>query len=470
MVISGNGVTYSNVAYFSDLDFAPALGVFIEIAPYVGGNIAVVIQVNPDKDNPSGWVDLSTLDSQYVDPAAYSSAQTDHLSVPNGFTAYRFKVTGAGGANMTVKITALPRLQGGQTSITGPVTVDTEFGAAATVDDTTEVAAPSLVKVYSYLRAWSGSAYQSVRSGVSAVVSAVAGFLNTMPYGMYQSSPATLTNGQFAPMPLDSSQNLKVAMQNTDATVQAGTFTGAGQVIGPFDISAFRHVNFQLSGTFSLTWIAEVSTNGTDWESLNMHQESQLQTIWQSGSAGTAGRILNANISMGLIRFRCSAYVSGTGVVDVLLFPSAAPTNTQNTIAYAQGYVATDGAASGNPLLNGGRSSNVERTAMSADGDVVENWLDRRGRQVTKRMDKPVRITTATTTVVSNAAGVLSKVQATAALTGAVTIYNNTSAAGTIIQVLPIGFIGTFEPDCIMDTGITIVTAGADQLTVTYTN
>lgn len=268
----------------------------------------------------------------------------------------------------------------------------------------------------------------------------------------------------------DASGNLSVTYANADATSQTGSFTGAGQIIGPFDVSQLRHVQFQLYGTFSLTWIAEVSANGNDWESLYMHQESQLSTIWQSGSAGAGSRMLNANISTGFIRFRCSAYMSGTGSVQILLFPSAAPTNTQNTIAYVQGYVATDGAAGGNPVLNGGRASNVERTAMSADGDVVEHWLDRRGRMITKRMDKVVRITTNTTTVVSNAIGALGKVIVTAALTGAVTIYNNTSPAGTIIQVLPIGFIGTFEADCLMDTGITIVTAAADQLTVTYTN
>lgn len=470
MVISGNGVTYSDPAYFPDLDVAAALGVFIEIAPYVAGNIAVVIQVNPDKDNANGWIDLSVLDSQYIDPAAYSSAQTDHLSVPNGFTSYRFKVTGAGGADMTAKFTAIPRSQGGQTTITGPVTVDTEFGAAAITDETTETTAPTLVKVYSYLRAWNGTAWQWLRSGVSAVLSAATGLLNGLPYGMYQSSPATLTNGQFAPMPLDSSQNVKVAMQNVAAVTQTGTLSGAGQVLGPYDVTAYKAVAFMLSGTFNLTWAAEHSMDGTNWEALPMHQESQFQTIWQSGASGATSRQLNAGLTTGQIRFRCSAFTSGSALGTVLLFPNAAVPNTLNITGIMNGNQAHDVAITiaNIPTLIGGFASNQEPTPVSATGDAVRAWMDRYGRFVTKRVDNFTRITTAATTVIKSVQSVIAKVIVPQALVGAVTVYNNSAGSGTVLLTLAIGQSGTFEFDVTMGSGITVVTASADQVIVTY--
>lgn len=46
------------------------------------------------------------------------------------------------------------------------------------------------------------------------------------------------------------------------------------------------------------------------------------------------------------------------------------------------GYVAQDAAVAGNPVLGGGRASAAEPTAMTADGDSVYSWMDRRGRQI----------------------------------------------------------------------------------------
>lgn len=472
LIIDTDETVYTDPAYFSDLDVAPALGVFAEVTDYVAGNVLVVIQINPDKDNDSGWVDLSDVDAQYSDPSAYSANGTNVLSAPNGFPAYRFKITSAGGADMTLKITALPRTQGGVTNITGPVTVDTEFGAAASTDDTSETSAPSLVKVYSYLRAWSGSAWQSIRSGLSTVQSVVTGMLNTLPYGMYQSSPATLTNGQFAPLPLDSSQNLKVAMQNVAAVTQTGTLAGAGQVLGPYDVTAYKAVAFMLSGTFSLTWIAEHSVNGTDWESLPMHQESQFQTIWQTGAAGATSRQLNTSLMTGYIRFRCSAYVSGSANGVVLLFPNAAVPNTLNITGIINGAQAHDAAAvaANIPSLMAGYASNQEPTPVSATGDVVRSWYDRYGRGIVKRVENFTRITTATTTVVKSVQSELHKIIIPQALTGAVTVYNNSSAAGAILATFAIGDKGVFEFDTAMGVGITVVTAAADQVIVTYTD
>lgn len=46
---------------------------------------------------------------------------------------------------------------------------------------------------------------------------------------------------------------------------------------------------------------------------------------------------------------------------------------------YVQGPAASDAAIAGNPLLSGGRASDAVPTAVSADGDAVAGWNDRRG-------------------------------------------------------------------------------------------
>lgn len=60
------------------------------------------------------------------------------------------------------------------------------------------------------------------------------------------------------------------------------------------------------------------------------------------------------------------------GDVDVLSLPDAV----------AVGKAAADAAASGNPVLIGGRAYATPPSAVSADGDVVHQWLDRLGRTI----------------------------------------------------------------------------------------
>lgn len=78
------------------------------------------------------------------------------------------------------------------------------------------------------------------------------------------------------------------------------------------------------------------------------------------------------------------------------------------------------------------------------------------------------RITSATTTVVKASAGVLNRIVIPVAATGAITVYDNTSAAGTIINIYPIGSVGSFTVESAMGTGITVVTAAADEVGVGY--
>lgn len=78
-------------------------------------------------------------------------------------------------------------------------------------------------------------------------------------------------------------------------------------------------------------------------------------------------------------------------------------------------------------------------------------------------------ISTATTTTVKSGRGNLVRIVVTETAAGAITIYDNTAASGTILGVLKASIVeGSYEIGCRFQTGLTIVTAGASKLTVIW--
>lgn len=76
-------------------------------------------------------------------------------------------------------------------------------------------------------------------------------------------------------------------------------------------------------------------------------------------------------------------------------------------------------------------------------------------------------IATATTTLVKTGAGVLHSITITETAAGAITVYDNTAASGTIKAVLKASLVeGTYNLDIAFATGLTIVTAANSKLTV----
>jgi hypothetical protein len=84
----------------------------------------------------------------------------------------------------------------------------------------------------------------------------------------------------------------------------------------------------------------------------------------------------------------------------------------------------------------------------------------------------PKNITSATTTAVKATPGILIRVTVNKPVSGStITIYNNTAASGT--KVATITNSTDTKPyyldfGCWCDTGITVVTSGADDVTITY--
>ena len=83
---------------------------------------------------------------------------------------------------------------------------------------------------------------------------------------------------------------------------------------------------------------------------------------------------------------------------------------------------------------------------------------------------RPTNITTATTTVIKTGLGVLVTLTLNETNAGSITIYDNTEGSGTKIATIAAGAAaGTAFPYlCQFTTGCTVVTAGADDITVTY--
>lgn len=79
-------------------------------------------------------------------------------------------------------------------------------------------------------------------------------------------------------------------------------------------------------------------------------------------------------------------------------------------------------------------------------------------------------ISTATTTTVKSGTGVLHAITINTTAVAAITVYDNTAGSGTKIATIavspPIG--STFRFDVAFATGLTIVTAGASDITVSY--
>jgi len=79
-------------------------------------------------------------------------------------------------------------------------------------------------------------------------------------------------------------------------------------------------------------------------------------------------------------------------------------------------------------------------------------------------------IKTATTTVVKNRSGILKNITVNTTAAGAVTVYDNASAgSGATIATFPsAAVVGSYEYDARFINGLTIVTAAASDITVTF--
>lgn len=104
---------------------------------------------------------------------------------------------------------------------------------------------------------------------------------------------------------------------------------------------------------------------------------------WLGSTAPTVGAKTSAN-SVPVVLASDQAAVPVTDNAGSLTVDQATAANLN---AQVQGAAAADAPVAGNPLQGGGRASDAIPTAMSADGDAVPSWLDRRGATVARLVD-----------------------------------------------------------------------------------
>lgn len=86
-----------------------------------------------------------------------------------------------------------------------------------------------------------------------------------------------------------------------------------------------------------------------------------------------------------------------------------------------------------------------------------------------KKHNNYTHIATAATTVCKTGNGVLERITLNEPTAGTVTIYNNTAASGDVIGIIAASTAAqTLEYDIPLSIGITIVTSGADDMTVVW--
>lgn len=78
-------------------------------------------------------------------------------------------------------------------------------------------------------------------------------------------------------------------------------------------------------------------------------------------------------------------------------------------------------------------------------------------------------IATATTTTVKTGRGILGSIIVNTTAAGTITVYDSATATGTKLATFKASVVeGTYTFNCFFLTGLTVVTGGASDITVTY--
>lgn len=176
---------------------------------------------------------------------------------------------------------------------------------------------------------------------------------------------------------------------------------------------------------------------------------------------------------------------AGSGVVTCTILQSGGSSTVtiSSGNVTATGNVASGATDSGNPVKIGGvynttlpTLTNGQRGDLQVDASAeLITTLGTRiagenlGATINRLMTAPsytaTRITSATTTTAKSGEGIIGGFFVEVALTGTVTVYNNTAGSGTILTILPIGTVAGYHPfPASFTTGCTAVTSAADRV------
>lgn len=125
-------------------------------------------------------------------------------------------------------VAALENLVTGQSSGSSVVKVADAQGdliSVSTSEADGHANATNRLKVSADIGAFNGSTWDRLRSGITGAVSSVVGYLNTLPAGKFNSTPVSLTNGQFIELQLDQAGALKSNLDQYGIVLTSNTIT-----------------------------------------------------------------------------------------------------------------------------------------------------------------------------------------------------------------------------------------------------
>jgi len=147
-------------------------------------------------------------------------------------------------------------------------------------------------------------------------------------------------------------------------------------VIAATDVSAYRWVSLQLSGTWVGTVTFQSSNDNVTWVLAQLINAASFAST--TGSVATVNTLVTGPIQARWFRARVTAYTSGTVVGTAEFWATPAAMQTMGVVPL--GLTAHDGVSASNPLQVAGYASLAAPVDVSADGDVVRLWADRGGR------------------------------------------------------------------------------------------
>lgn len=275
----------------------------------------------------------------------------------------------------------------------------------------------------------------------------------------------------------DNGTILQIIEDNTDPSHEVLISTATTVDMAAVDCSQFRWGFLQLyGGPASVTWSMQGSNDGTTWVALQCMNVASLGT---SPFAMTSLTNLTTNLAFPVhhrfIRFRVTAISGGTltGAIELyrqapeVLASWSRPVTVSGNVnvvgtantgdAIGAGTNTVLGVVGFNHVFNG---TNWDRVRSAGGGVVL----------VEERAYSFSRISTSTTTTVKSGAGKLhSVVIAGNGLAATATLYDNTAGSGTVIAALNVaGAPVTVLFDVAFATGLTVVTTGAPDITITY--
>lgn len=265
---------------------------------------------------------------------------------------------------------------------------------------------------------------------------------------------------------------------STSGTLQnAATTTGAGTQLPVLGMGTVEFTVTITGGTATVTF--QGSEDGSTLSSILATQEGTNTT----STIATASGVYKATCAgLQVVQATITAIAGATITVTAHAVPGV---SGGTVTAIVQGNVASLATDSGNPVKVGGvynssppAPTTGQRVDLQTDANgalrVNPGPLSQGTDSVTNYPfgHSYAAISTATTTTVKSGAGVIRAIQVLGGTLGAITVYDNTAASGTLIAP-------TFTPtatlpnvpilqDIAFGTGLTIVTAAATIISVAY--